>query len=140
MTVMVLPSISQRMSTWREMRLRIWRSVWSIALRLMVPSMPGWMSKLTFVSRAIASSTSRTGWLVTTTEYLISGSRASGGGGSGAARTGWGIDDDGGGGRGASAVIWPSDFITGRVPQPAATATTPSTAATPLIESKNITK
>ena len=56
------------MSTCREMRVRICFSVWSMAFRLMVPSTPGWMSKFTFVSRAIASSTSRTGWLATTTE------------------------------------------------------------------------
>jgi hypothetical protein len=67
-TVMVCPSLSQRRSTWRAMRVRIWRSVWSIAFRLMVPSMPGWMSKLMRVSRAIAISTSRTGWPATTTE------------------------------------------------------------------------
>ena len=65
---MVVPSLSQRMSTCLAMRVRIWRSVWSMALRFTVPSMPGWMSKFTFVSRAMASSTSRTGWFATTTE------------------------------------------------------------------------
>ncbi len=56
------------MSTWRDMRVRICFNVWSIALRVTVPSMPGLMSKLTLVSRAMASSTSRTGWFATTTE------------------------------------------------------------------------
>jgi hypothetical protein len=116
-TVIVCPSISQRMSTCRAMRFRICFNVWSIALRLTVPSMPGWMSKFTRVSRAIASSTSRTGWLATTTEYLISVSRASGGGGIGTPRTTWGM--------GAvlregsiSAWMWPSGLAMGRVPQP----------------------
>ena len=68
MTVIVCPSISQRMSTCFAMRLRICFSVWSIAFRLTEPSMPGWMSKFTFVSRAIAKRTSRTGWFATTTE------------------------------------------------------------------------
>ena len=67
-TVMVWPSCSQRMSTWRAMRVRICLSVWSTALIVTAPSMPGLMSKLTFVSRAMASSTSRTGWFTTTTE------------------------------------------------------------------------
>ena len=50
-------------------------SVWSIALRLIVPSIPGWMSKFTRVSRAIASSTSRTGgWRPLRVAHL--GSRA----------------------------------------------------------------
>jgi hypothetical protein len=115
MTMMVWPSISQRTSTCRAMRLRICLRVWSIAFRLTVPSTPGWMSKLRRVSRAIARSTSRTGCWATTTEYLSSASRASGGGGSGTARTGAGMDAV----ERVSGWMWPSGCATGRVPHPA---------------------
>ena len=90
------------MSTCFEMRVRICLSVWSIALIVTLPSMPGWMSTFTFVSRAMASSTSRTGWLATTIEYLISAARASGGGGIGAGTHGL---RDGRGGGGAGGIL-----------------------------------